>query len=260
MIDRYSILVLRGTRIRRFAISSKEMRQLLLLGVIILVLGGMHFYDQLELQKKKTAEVVARAKTQQEKLYVLRNRTQEVQDVLARWKGLREKIHASMPRQHRANRAYAYEGEQLQSILVRLDNELEQMITSLPSKWPVKGRVVSGIGMRPSPVTGRLEFHAGLDIPRPIGTPVHAPGDALVEFVDGKRGAIVLDHGQEIKTHFAHLSKIFVNQGERIHQGQTIAHVGNKGKSTGPHLHYEVRVAGVAIDPRLSLLRATASN
>jgi len=219
----------------------------------------MHFYDQLDLEKKKAAEVVTMAKTQQEKLLVLRDRTQEVQDALARWKGLREKILASMPRQHRANPAYPYEGEKLQSILVKLDSELEQMITSLPSEWPVEGRVVSGIGMRASPVTGRLEFHAGLDIPRPIGTPVHAPGDALVESIDGERGAIVLDHGQAIKTHYAHLSKIFVNQGERIRKGQAIAHVGNKGKSTGPHLHYEVRVAGVAIDPRQSLLGTDAS-
>jgi len=101
-----------------------------------------------------------------------------------------------------------------------------------------------------------MEYHAGLDIPKPIGTPVQASGDAVVESIDGKRGTIVLNHGQEIKTQFSHLSKIFVNEGERVRKGQPIAAVGNTGRSTGPHLHYEVRVAGVAIDPRQNLISA----
>jgi murein DD-endopeptidase MepM/ murein hydrolase activator NlpD len=65
-----------------------------------------------------------------------------------------------------------------------------------------------------------------------------------------------LNHSQQIKTHYAHLSKILVSQGERVRKGKLIAEVGNKGKSTGPHLHYEVRVAGVAIDPRQHLISA----
>jgi murein DD-endopeptidase MepM/ murein hydrolase activator NlpD len=67
---------------------------------------------------------------------------------------------------------------------------------------------------------------------------------------------MVLNHSQQIKTHYAHLSKILVSRGERVRKGQPIAQVGNRGKSTGPHLHYEVRVAGVAIDPRHNLLSA----
>jgi len=101
-----------------------------------------------------------------------------------------------------------------------------------------------------------MEYHAGLDIPNPIGTPVHATGDAVVESIDGQRGTLILNHSQQIKTHYAHLSKILVNLGERVRKGQLIAQVGNRGKSTGPHLHYEVRVAGVAIDPRQNLLSA----
>lgn len=133
------------------------------------------------------------------------------------------------------------------------------MIAALPSDWPVKGRVSSGVGTRPSPWTGEMEHHAGLDIPNPIGTPVHATGDAVVESIDGQRGTIVLNHSQQIKTHYAHLSKVLVKQGERVRKGQPIAQVGNRGKSTGPHLHYEVRVAGVAIDPRQNLLSARQS-
>jgi murein DD-endopeptidase MepM/ murein hydrolase activator NlpD len=99
-----------------------------------------------------------------------------------------------------------------------------------------------------------MTYHAGLDIPNPMGTPVHASGDAVVESINSKLGTIVLDHGQEIKTRYAHLSKILVEEGERVRKSQPIAAVGNTGRSTGPHLHYEVRVAGVAIDPRQSLI------
>jgi len=118
------------------------------------------------------------------------------------------------------------------------------------------GKWSGGFGSRDAAFswTGQMEYHAGVDIPKPMGTPVQASGDAVVESVDGKLGKIVLNHGQEIKTQYAHLSKIFVNEGERVRKGQPIAAVGNTGKSTGPHLHYEVRVTGVAIDPRKSLI------
>jgi murein DD-endopeptidase MepM/ murein hydrolase activator NlpD len=98
-----------------------------------------------------------------------------------------------------------------------------------------------------------------LDIPNPIGTPVHASGDAIVESIDGQRGTVILNHGQQIKTHYSHLSKILVSPGERVRKGKLIAEVGNRGKSTGPHLHYEVRIAGLAIDPRRFLLSAKTS-
>jgi len=254
MINAYSILVLRGTQMRRFVVSSQELRQLLLLGATLFCFGWVYFSEQFALQKKKVEEVVAEAQTQKDKLSALRDRTKEVQEALARWKGLREKIQASLPRRDKASAAGLHEGQELQEILASLQNELKRMIASLPSDWPVEGRVVSGLGMRPSPWTGQMEYHAGLDIPKPIGTPVHAGGDAVVASIDGKRGTIVLDHGQDIKTQYAHLSKIFVNEGEHVQKGQAIAQVGNTGKSTGPHLHYEVTIDGVAVDPRQSLL------
>jgi len=259
MINAYSILILRGTQMRRFTISPQELRQLLLLGATLFCFGWVHFSDQFALQKKMVEEVVAKAQTQKEKLSTLRDRAEDVQEALVRWKGLREKIQASLPRRDKASTAGRHEGEELQEVLASLQNELKRMIASLPSDWPVEGRVVSGVGMRSSPWTGETEFHAGLDIPKPLGTPVHAAGDAVVASIDGKRGTIVLDHGQDIKTQYAHLSKIFVNEGEHVHKGQAIAQVGNTGRSTGPHLHYEVRVDGVAVDPRQSLLSATPS-
>jgi murein DD-endopeptidase MepM/ murein hydrolase activator NlpD len=170
---------------------------------------------------------------------------------------LREKIHAALPRGSKRSAEGLHEGEELDKILVALQGELKQMIAALPSGWPVTGRVTSGVGMRPSPWTGEMQYHAGLDISNPIGTPVHASGDGVVESIDGRRGTIILNHGQEIKTHYAHLSKILVSRGERVRKGKPIAQVGNTGRSTGPHLHYEVRVAGVAIDPRQFLRSAS---
>jgi murein DD-endopeptidase MepM/ murein hydrolase activator NlpD len=252
--SRYSILVLRGTQVHRFVVSQRGLRQLVLTGLTLLCVCAVFFSDYLEAERKKVEEVVANGQAQKEKLSVLRERAKEVQQALSQWKGLREKIQASLARRAKASAAGGEDGEKLQEVLALLQGELKQMIASLPSEWPVHGQVVSGVGMRPSPWTGRMEYHAGLDIPKPIGTPVRASGDAVVESIDGKRGTIVLNHGQDIKTQYAHLSKIFVNEGEPVRKGQTIAEVGNRGNSTGPHLHYEVRVAGVAIDPRQSLI------
>ena len=252
----YSILVLRGTQMRRFVVSPERFRELLLVGMLFLSVCGLFFSEYLEAQRKKVDEVIANGQAQIEKLSVLRDRARDVQETLSRWKGLRGKIQASLPQRSKGSVEGRHEGEELHEILAALQGELKGMIAALPSGLPVKGRVSSGVGTRPSPWTGEMEYHAGLDIPNPIGTPVHATGDAVVESIDGQRGTLILNHSQQIKTHYAHLSKILVNLGERVRKGQLIAQVGNRGKSTGPHLHYEVRVAGVAIDPRQNLLSA----
>lgn len=252
----YSILVLKGTQVRRFVVSQRGIRQILLAGITAAFAAGVFFSEYRAAERKKVDEVIASGEAQKQKLAELWDRAKEVQSALSHWRDLRERIRASLPDRSRSALEGRHQGEELQQFLAVLHAELEGMIASLPSEWPVNGRVVSGVGMRPSPWTGKMSYHAGLDIPKPIGTPVQASGDAVVESVDNKRGTIVLNHGQEIKTRYAHLSKIFVGEGERVRKGQTIAAVGNKGKSTGPHLHYEVRVAGVAIDPRQNLIGA----
>ena len=254
MTRTYSILVLRGTQMHRFVVSQTRLRRLLLGAILLLCLGAWFFDDYLALQRKKVQEVIAKAEAQQEKLSALRERTKDVRELLSRWREFRERIHISLPQGHRASSDGQHGDDELQEVLAFLQSELKQMIASVPSDWPVEGRVTSGIGMRPSPWTGEMEFHSGLDIPKPMGTPVHAAGDGVVESTDSKLGTVVLNHGQEIKTQYAHLSKIFVNKGERIRKGQPIAQVGNTGKSTGPHLHYEVRVKGIPIDPRRNLI------
>ena len=235
-------------------VSQKRLRELLLAGLIFVSVCGLILDEYLDAQRRRVVEITASSQAQREKLSVLRDRAAEVQKNPARWRGVRERLQASLPARKQRSVADRHEAEELQEILVALQGELKRMIAALPSDWPVKGQVSSGVGMRPSPWTGQMEYHAGLDIPKPVGTPVHASGDAIVESVDGKVGTVVLDHGQDIKTHYAHLSKILVGQGEGVRKGQSIAEVGNTGKSTGPHLHYEVRLAGVAIDPRQSLI------
>lgn len=252
----YSILVLRGTQIRRFVVPQKRLRELLLTGLLVVSICGLMLSEFLAAQRKKVEEVVASGQTQKEKLSALHDRAKEVQETLSRWKELREKIHASLPQRRKAAADGQKEGEELQQLLAAIQGDLKRMISALPSEWPVQGQVTSGVGMRPSPWTGEPEYHAGLDIPNPMGTAVHASGDAVVESIDGKQGTIVLNHGQEIKTQYSHLSKILVSSKARVRKGQLIAEVGNTGKSTGAHLHYEVRVAGVAIDPRRSLISA----
>ena len=241
---------------RHFVVSQKRVRELILAGVLVLSVCGLLFSNYLEAQRQRVHELITSARAQKEKLSALRERVTAVQESLSHWKGLRDKIRASLPQGN--NRSV--EGEELHEILAALQGELNQMIGALPSGWPVRGRVTSGVGMRPSPWTGEMQYHAGLDIPNPIGTAVHASGDAIVESIDAQRGTIILNHGQQIKTHYAHLSKIFVSPGERVRKGKPIAQVGNRGKSTGPHLHYEeVRVAGVAVDPRQFLASAKHS-
>jgi murein DD-endopeptidase MepM/ murein hydrolase activator NlpD len=235
---------------RRFVVSRERLRELTLLGLLGISLCGLLLSKYLEAQSKKFDEIMAMGEAQKERLSILRDRTSEVRETLSRWKGLRERIRASLPHSRKEAADGHHAGEELDEVLADLHGELKQLIAALPSGWPVNGRVTSGLGMRPSPWTGEMQYHAGLDISNPIGTPVHASGDGVVESVDGRHGTIILNHGQGIKTHYAHLSKILVNRGERVRKGKPIAQVGNRGRSTGPHLHYEVRVAGVAIDPR----------
>lgn len=129
--------------------------------------------------------------------------------------------------------------------------------TSMPTVSPLNGWVTSNFGMRRSPVTGRRQFHEGMDIASPYGSPVAATGDGVITFA-GKWGGlgnkVVIDHGYGIVTVYGHNSKILVNVGDKIHRGQIIAKVGSTGRSTGPHVHYEVFVDGVPVNPERYIL------
>ncbi len=208
--------------------------------------------------KEELNTLRAQVQVQQEKLLALRDRAKASQQLLVNWKGLRKKIQDSLPRKRRSSLKGQQVVRELETLLSSLESELEGLIASMPSEWPTKGRLSSRFGRRRSPWTGKSQFHSGIDIANRQGTPVYASGDAVVEFAGVKGGngkTIVLKHGQGITTLYGHLSKIYVKKGDRVRKNQKIANLGNTGKSTSSHLHYEVRVNGTPIDPRRKLLK-----
>lgn len=131
-----------------------------------------------------------------------------------------------------------------------LSRRLEQML--VPSIRPVEVAIGSGFGFRIDPFNGRTALHTGLDFAAPVGTPIRAAaGGRVIEAQhDGAYGlALKIDHGQGLVTRYAHSSEILVRPGELVRRGQTVARVGSTGRSTGPHLHFEVLLEGVQQDP-----------
>ena len=123
---------------------------------------------------------------------------------------------------------------------------------SAPNLWPVEGQVTASFGERIDPFNGEGAFHSGVDIGSTYGHPVVAPADGVVMFADflgGYGKAIMLDHGHGISTRYGHLSGFAVTSGQQVHRGDTIGYVGSSGRSTGPHLHYEVRINDTPVNP-----------
>jgi murein DD-endopeptidase MepM/ murein hydrolase activator NlpD len=133
----------------------------------------------------------------------------------------------------------------------------EAYFAHLPSIQPVSNsdlkRIASGYGYRMDPVYNIEKLHEGIDFSAKVGTPVYATADGTVEYVrtakEGYGKSIMINHGMGFKTRYGHLSKFVVKRGEKVKRGQLIALVGNTGKSTGPHLHYEVHVKGNPVNP-----------
>jgi len=124
---------------------------------------------------------------------------------------------------------------------------------SVPSRMPLEGaHMSSGYGMRTHPVLGGRRAHAGIDLAAPTGTPIYATADGLISKAESfsSYGLFVsIEHGAELQTRYAHMSRIAVAPGQRVKKGDIIGYVGSTGRSTGPHLHYEVRIAGEAVNP-----------
>lgn len=124
---------------------------------------------------------------------------------------------------------------------------------SVPSRSPLDiATLSSDFGMRTHPVLGGRRSHKGIDLAQPTGTPVYATADGIVtkaERFSSYGNYIQIEHGGEMQTRYAHLSGYAISAGESVRKGQLIGFVGSTGRSTGPHLHYEVRIAGEAVDP-----------
>ncbi|HVB33339.1 MAG TPA: M23 family metallopeptidase [Patescibacteria group bacterium] len=122
----------------------------------------------------------------------------------------------------------------------------------VPALWPVLGPITASFGEREDPFTGEPAFHPGVDIGAAYGTPVRATADGIVVFAgveDGYGREVVIDHGFGISTIYAHLSGFNTQVGDRVDRGEVIGYVGDSGRSTGPHLHYEVRIQNTPVNP-----------
>ena len=133
-------------------------------------------------------------------------------------------------------------------------DQIEQGTIAIPSVEPVKGSAfTSGYGVRSDPFKGRAAMHAGIDLAGPLGTAIYATADGIVgraEYNIGGYGNLVeLNHGRGIQTRYGHLTRYMVSAGQRVTRGQLIAYMGSTGRSTGSHLHYEVRIDGKAVNP-----------
>lgn len=126
------------------------------------------------------------------------------------------------------------------------------LLASTPSVWPVRGYLSATFGNRVDPFTGQWDFHSGIDISTPLGTRIQTPADGIVVFC-GKKGAygnaLVIDHGHGVVTRYGHMDALTVKPGQRVRRGDDIGFVGNTGRSTAPHLHYEVWVHDQAQNP-----------
>ena len=130
---------------------------------------------------------------------------------------------------------------------------LRSMQLAVPRGWPVDGAVLtSGFGWRRSPFTRRWKFHSGLDLAAAKGAPIHAPAPGTIvtaDFQSGYGKVVEIDHGFGIVSRYAHNARLFVAEGQLVKRGEPISTVGMTGATTGPHLHYEIRVDGVPVDP-----------
>jgi murein DD-endopeptidase MepM/ murein hydrolase activator NlpD len=183
---------------------------------------------------------------------------------------LPDDLDASLPLTKKHNALVREMHEQLEHLKMASDmqmNSFQELIVSLesqksllaatPSIRPSVGWISSVFGFRTSPFTGQREFHKGLDIAARTGTPIIAPASGMVTFV-GKKGSYglvaVINHGHGVVTRYGHLKNCMVKSGDRVKRGDKIALIGNSGRTTGPHLHYEVNVNGIPVNPQQYIL------
>lgn len=130
----------------------------------------------------------------------------------------------------------------------------------VPTMWPVNGRLLSRFGEREDPFSGEGSLHAGVDISAGTGTPVHVAADGIVaraEFARGYGRLVIIDHGHGMQTWYAHLSRYEVVPGQEIRRGEVLGYSGASGRVTSPHLHFEVRLGGIPVNPYPYLTRSS---
>lgn len=149
------------------------------------------------------------------------------------------------------NQQASQQEDSFKEISVFLDKQ-RSILASTPSLWPVKGWITSGFGKRASPLTGEPGRHMGVDIANETNTPVRVTADGIVTYSGWQAGygrVVVVEHGYGYSTRYGHCARIDVKVGDEVKRGQILGYMGSTGRSTGSHVHYEVRIHGMPVDP-----------
>ncbi|HEX9424129.1 MAG TPA: M23 family metallopeptidase [Pyrinomonadaceae bacterium] len=263
-----------NSNIRRFCVEKRWLRMFVLLAITLLCGALYGFYGltqqaahfRTEIENQRLREENER---QRWELDSLSNRVDAVEDTsrkLAEKSGVMSEETTlpgtggpALPLD--ANSLAALEGKmnQLERNIRAYENVLRERGYT-PSAWPVVGNLESGFGGRRNPFGGNsYEFHSGQDIDAAMGAPVVAGASGSVTFVGWQNGygqLVVIDHGGGLTTRYGHLSHIDVTQGQQVERAQLIGRVGSTGRSTGPHLHYEIRINDQPVNPLQYLLRS----
>jgi murein DD-endopeptidase MepM/ murein hydrolase activator NlpD len=283
----FKLLVVKGDGSGVFRLSVPRWVLGLVAGVLVLVLStlGAIYSDYLSLRSQRASFAASQARIaeQQAAIDASERRAREVRAEIDSWRELHARLWEPFgpefgPGTRRgtgigggtvgrtggdgASAAVKEEMDRLVGLVKEEGNNLRaldrflmragKVLASLPSRWPLRGPVNSDFGKRASPWTSSSEFHSGIDIGAPVGTPVRAPAPGTVIFAghNAEYGlTLILDHGNETKSLYGHLSKLQVGVSQHVQRGEVIALSGNTGRSSGPHLHYEIQVRGQAVNP-----------
>jgi len=278
----WSLLLVRGDGRRVVRLSfSRRLPLAILIGAGALAVGVGAVVGEWRLARVRTHDVVGVTReldAQRGTIGALKARMAEVQDEVWSWRDLHARIwepfgpdasprsrgtgiggragarlpEAAVAEVDRLAEAVREEGESLRA-LERLISRAGKALASLPSRWPVRGTVNSEFGQRRSPWTTGGEFHSGIDIAAERGTAVHAPAAGTVAFAGSHPEyglSVIVDHRDDLRTIYGHLSKITVSPGQAVARGGALGLTGNTGRSSGPHLHYEILVGNRPVNPR----------
>jgi murein DD-endopeptidase MepM/ murein hydrolase activator NlpD len=283
---RFNILVVRtdGRGVRRFSVSRGLARTLAAGAVLAVVVNAALVVHYVTLRREHRTLSATRERLEQRAIVLERRavglepmerRLAELVQEMTAWDRLHAAIVSPLGPDRRAasgiggpaaplsarlggdpiDTVLAYVRDETQRLraLARITREAGSVLAALPSRLPLRSAVNSGFGLRRSPWTDAPEFHAGIDLAAGPGTPINAGAAGIVRFAGRAAGYgnhVVLDHGQGVESKYGHLDRIDVAVGQRVEHGQRIGLSGNTGRSTAPHLHYEVLVNGRPVDPR----------
>jgi murein DD-endopeptidase MepM/ murein hydrolase activator NlpD len=285
----FTIWVFRSGPFKPFKIKLPERNAKILLGIILAILVSFPFitinYVSQSIhmaQLEKEATHIASLKSQVDEFQQEIQRLKEFDvklRIIANLENAQETssflgVGGITPPTHEPLQGVVADTERMKAELDRLSTEAEsreksfqelysflegkkKQLACTPSIWPVRGWLTSGFGYRIDPFTGLRQFHEGLDIANRLGTSIIAPADGIVSRVSNTFGfglTVEINHGYGIKTIYGHLSKVYVSVGHSVKRGERIAAMGNSGRATGPHLHYQVMLNDVPMSPMNYLL------